>query len=288
VRLRLGVVGALVPTKMVVPVDGRECESASHGRKVPIVSAPHAGENLWMRQFHPAPAAATRLVCFPHAGGSAPYFLPVSKALSPGVDVVAVQYPGRQDRRHEKCLDDIGDLADAVLPELLPLADRPLVLFGHSMGATLAFEVALRLERRGIVPLALFASGRRAPSRFRDERVHTRGDDEIIKELRLLSGTSSEVLGNEEILRMALPAIRGDYKAAETYRHTDGARLAAPIHVHYGTEDPRVDREEAGAWAEHTSGRCEIHPHPGGHFYLNDEAPHVIKAVARVCSSVTT
>ncbi|MCX3292353.1 MULTISPECIES: thioesterase II family protein [Streptomyces] len=252
------------------------------------MSTPHVDENLWVRQFHPAPAAATRLVCFPHAGGSAPYFLPVSKALSPGVDVLAIQYPGRQDRRQEKCVDNIADLADAVTAELLPWTDRPLVLFGHSMGATLAFEVALRLERKDIVPLALFASGRRAPSRYRDERVHQRSDDEIIQELKALSGTSSEVLGNEEILRMAMPAIRGDYTAAETYRHTGGARLSAPIHVHYGTEDPRVSREEAEAWAEHTSGRFDIQSHPGGHFYLNDEGPRVIEAIARVCSTATT
>ncbi|MFF7490302.1 thioesterase II family protein [Streptomyces luteogriseus] len=252
------------------------------------MSTPHVDENLWVRQFHPAPAAATRLVCFPHAGGSAPYFLPVSKALSPGVDVLAIQYPGRQDRRQEKCVDNIADLADAVTAELLPWTDRPLVLFGHSMGATLAFEVALRLERKDIVPLALFASGRRAPSRYRDERVHQRSDDEIIRELKALSGTSSEVLGNEEILRMAMPAIRGDYTAAETYRHTGGARLSAPIQVHYGTEDPRVSREEAEAWAEHTSGRFDIQSYPGGHFYLNDEGPRVIEAIARVCSTATT
>ncbi|PAZ14897.1 thioesterase [Streptomyces sp. SA15] len=251
------------------------------------MSTPHVDENLWVRQFHPAPAAATRLVCFPHAGGSAPYYLPVSKALSPSVDVLAIQYPGRQDRRQEKCVDNIAELADAVTAELLPWADRPLVLFGHSMGASLAFEVALRLERKDIVPLALFASGRRAPSRYRDERVHLLGDDEIIQELKSLSGTSSEVLGNEEILRMAMPAIRGDYRAAETYRHSGGMRLAAPIHVHYGTEDPRVSREEAEAWAEHTSGRFEIHRHAGGHFYLNDEGPRVIEAIARVCSTVT-
>ncbi|BFO16870.1 hypothetical protein SHKM778_32580 [Streptomyces sp. KM77-8] len=102
-------------------------------------------------------------MCLPHAGGSASYFFPVSRRLSSVADVLVVQYPGRQDRRREPCLGSVADLADALAGELLPLRGGPLVLFGHSLGATVAFEVARRLEAEGAPPLALFASGRRAP-----------------------------------------------------------------------------------------------------------------------------
>ncbi|GGS19830.1 oleoyl-ACP hydrolase [Streptomyces humidus] len=250
-----------------------------------MVSAHRVDENLWIRRFHPAPSAATRLVCLPHAGGSASYFFPVSSTLAPAVDVLAVQYPGRQDRRHEACVDNIPDLADAVTAALLPVADRPLVLFGHSMGAVLGFEVGARLEKAGVVPLALFASGRRAPSRHRDENVHLRSDDGIVAELKALSGTQAAVLADEEILRMVLPAVRSDYKAVETYRHTGGLRLAVPIHAHFGVDDPLVTRDEAQAWADHTSGDFTLHSHPGGHFYLDEQAPRVIEAIARVTSA---
>ncbi|MFJ6053819.1 thioesterase II family protein [Streptomyces sp. NPDC092307] len=250
------------------------------------MTASGVDENLWMRQFHPAPGAKVRLVCLPHAGGSAPYFFPVSKALSPALDVVAVQYPGRQDRRDEPGIDNIADLADAVTDALLPWADRPLIIFGHSMGATLAFEVALRLEAKGIVPLAVFASGRRAPSRHRDERVHLRSDDDLIREIQSLSGTQAAVLGDEEILRMVLPAIRSDYKAAETYRYETGPKLQAPIQAHFGVDDPKVSADEARAWEEHTTGTFELQTYPGGHFYLNQQAARVIDAIARVASTV--
>lgn len=163
---------------------------------------------LWMRRFHPADDAAVRVVCFPHAGGAASYFFPVASALSPAADVLAVQYPGRQDRRREPCIDNIEALADAVLAELPHWLDRPLVLFGHSMGATVAFEVARRLERDGTIPLALVVSGRRAPSRHRVETVHLRDDNGLITELKALSGTDAQVFGNEELLRMVLPAVR--------------------------------------------------------------------------------
>ncbi|WP_308358529.1 thioesterase II family protein [Streptomyces sp. NEAU-Y11] len=248
------------------------------------MTAQPTGTSLWIRQFHPAPDAATRLVCLPHAGGSASYFFPVSKALSPKVDVLAIQYPGRQDRRNEKCIDSIRDLADALVPELLPWTDKPLALFGHSMGATLGFEVALRLEQKGVVPVTLFASGRRAPSAHRDETVHQRDDEGLIAEVKSLSGTDSQLLGDDEILRMVLPAIRSDYKAAETYAYVPGPRLAAPIQAHVGTSDPKATVDEVRAWSEHTSGEFALHTYPGGHFYLNSQASRVIASISETLS----
>src|SRR5215203_6385281 len=107
-------------------------------------------ESLWARCFHPAPDAPAQLVCFPHAGGSASFYFPVSAQLSPTAEVFALQYPGRQDRRKESSPDDLATLADQVYEALRPrLKDRPTTFFGHSMGATLAFEVARRLEADG-------------------------------------------------------------------------------------------------------------------------------------------
>jgi surfactin synthase thioesterase subunit len=239
-----------------------------------------AGTGAWIRRFHPAPEAPVRLVCFPHAGGSATFYFPVSRAMSPHVDVLSVQYPGRQDRRGEPCIDTVAGLADAVVEELLPWADRPLALFGHSMGASLAFEVALRLESRGVVLRGLFASGRRAPSRFRDEAVHLAGDDTLIEELKKLSGTDTQVLGDPEILRMILPAVRNDYRAAETYRFTGGPRLNCPVLALVGEEDPQVTPEEADAWQEHTNGPFRVRRFTGGHFFLNSHAAAVMSEIS--------
>ncbi|WP_457031914.1 thioesterase II family protein [Kitasatospora sp. P5_F3] len=233
----------------------------------------------WTRRFHPAPEAPTRLVCFPHAGGSATYYFPVSRALSPGLDVVSIQYPGRQDRRHEPGVDSVDRLADLVVEELGDWLDRPLALFGHSLGATLAFEVAKRLERRGVVPVALFASGRRAPSRHRPGRVHLYGDAELIANLKKMSGTDAQVLGDDEMLQMIMPAIRSDYKAAETYQYRPGPKLSCPIIALTGDEDPEVNLEEARAWSEHTTAGFEMQVFQGGHFYLNQHAPAVLRAI---------
>ncbi|MFJ2033831.1 thioesterase II family protein [Streptosporangium sp. NPDC087985] len=239
-------------------------------------------DDLWIRRFHPANGADARLVCLPHAGGSASFYFPVSQALSPTVDVLAVQYPGRQDRRGERCIENIGALADEIARVLRSWTDRPLALFGHSMGAILAFEVTRRLERDAdTVPFGLFASGRRAPSTRRAESVHLRDDDGIVAELKRLNGTDSSVLGDDELLRMVLPATRSDYRAVETYVCEPGATVRAPITVLTGDADPKTTLDEARAWSAHTTGDFDLRVYSGGHFFLTSHAKDINAEIAR-------
>ncbi|KOV78034.1 thioesterase II family protein [Nocardia sp. NRRL S-836] len=227
-------------------------------------------QDTWLRSFAPNPDSEIQVVCMPHAGGSASFYVPFAEELAPVADVLAVQYPGRQDRRHEPCIDDLGTLANRVAEALTPHLDRRTILFGHSMGATLAFEVARRTSAAH-----LFASGRRAPSCWRDERVHQRDDQGLIAEMQALNGTGSALLQNEKILRMVLPAVRADYRAAETYRYAEGPDITSSISVVVGDDDPMVTLDEAHAWQRHTTGTTELHVLPGGHFYLADHWPRV-------------
>jgi len=245
------------------------------------MTTPAEQDSLWIRRYHPRPDAAVRVVCLPHAGGSASFYRPLSAALSAFADVLAVQYPGRQDRYAEPCVATIEELADQITPVLLAWADRPLVLFGHSMGATLGFEIARRLEHdHGIVPHALFASARRAPSTSRTETVHLRGDDGIVKEMRRLSGTDSAVLDDPELIRMALPALRADYRAIETYAYRPGPKLRCPVWSLVGADDPKVTLDEARAWSQHTEGDFELRAFEGGHFYLTEHQQQVVRLIA--------
>ncbi len=254
----------------------------------PSESTTDSGSTAWLRRYHPGGESRARLVCFPHAGGSASFFHPVSAWFTGEADVVAVQYPGRQDRRREPCLDDIAVLADRIAAALSVLPAGPAVFFGHSMGAVLAFETAWRLERTGAGPAAVIASGRRAPATRRDEAVHRLDDDGVLAELRLLNGTASAVLADEEILRMALPAIRGDYRAVETYRCVPGRRIAAPITVVTGDRDPKTTEAEAAAWREHTSGEFAMHVFAGGHFFLTEHQAGVNAVIAAELARVAT
>ncbi|OIJ68199.1 thioesterase II family protein [Streptomyces mangrovisoli] len=239
------------------------------------------GQADWFRNFAPAPQAPVRLVCLPHAGGSAGYYVPVARALAPRVEVLAVQYPGRQDRRHEAPFTDVRLLADAVAERLAPYADRPLALFGHSMGATVGYEVALRLEAAGRGPAHLFVSGRRAPSVVVEERWHLATDAGLVREVKSLAGTDTAFLDDPELLEMVLPVIRADYRAVETYRADPAApRLACPVTALTGDHDPKAAVEHVLRWERHTTGGFTAQVFSGGHFYLNDHAADVLRTVA--------
>lgn len=238
------------------------------------------GRGRWVRRFHPSSRAATTLVCFPHAGGSAGFYYPMSQALTPSTEVVAIQYPGRQDRYSEPALVDLHLLADCIAADLAGRLDRPTALFGHSMGAVIAFEVAQRLQAQATVPFGLIVSGRRAPSRRRRELVHLGGDAALIEEVRRLSGTSTGVLADPTLLRLVLPALRGDYRAVETYRHRPGPPLFCPVVALAGDADPLADLDEIAAWAEHTEAGFRMRVFSGGHFFLLAHAAAVQQEVS--------
>lgn len=242
-------------------------------------------DSLWIRRFAPAPDVPMQLVCFPHVGGSAAFYGKMAAALCPKVDVLAVQYPGRLDRRRENPLESVAELADQITTALAAWRDRPLALFGHSLGAVIAFEVARRLERDDQPPVAMFASARRAPSRVRSESAHLLDDDALIREVRALGGTDPRVFDDDELIALALPVIRADYRAIETYSYVAGKPLTCPVIVLTGQDDQKVSPEEAQAWATHTTGRCEVVTLPGGHFYLNEQVEAVTTIVlARLCA----
>ncbi|ABD11779.1 MULTISPECIES: thioesterase II family protein [Frankia] len=237
--------------------------------------------DLWLRRFHPASASAPRLVCFPHAGGAASFYVPLSRALSPVAEVRSVQYPGRQDRRTERPETAIEPLADRIADVLRPLTDRPLAFFGHSMGSTVAFEVTRRLEAAGgPVPFVLFASGRRAPSASRAESVHLLDDEGFLREIRALGGTDPRILADPEILKLILPPTRADYRAIETYSAPSDAVIGTAITVLVGDSDAKATVAEAEQWRAHTTGAFTLKVFPGGHFYLSDQQAAVIDTVS--------
>lgn len=243
--------------------------------------APADTSGVWLRRYRPSETAAVRLVCFPHAGGSASAFIGLAGALTPaGIEVLAVQYPGRQDRRHEPCIRTVDALVEALLPELGQWTGRPFALFGHSLGATLAYETARRLAASGRDPVHLFVSGRRAPGIPLRDLPHLLDDQALIARISRLQGTDPELLRDEELLRMVLPAIRSDYEMAGAYRHRPGPALGVPLTALTGDSDPNVSVEDARRWSEVAGDSFRLHVLPGGHFFLNDRTESVGHIIA--------
>ncbi|MFH8407383.1 thioesterase II family protein [Streptomyces sp. NPDC018019] len=239
------------------------------------------GKNAWIRDVRRGPRPAAHLIFFPHAGGSASYYRPFAAHLGERLDVSAIQYPGRQDRWNDPFVPSVEGLADEVAGCLNPHDPTPLVLFGHSMGASIAFEVARRLADLGRpADRRLVVSGRRAPSMFRDEApLHQGTDAELLAEVARLDGTAGQLLDDPDIVRLILPAIRNDYRVVETYRPPADAVLDIPLLCLTGDADPRVTREEAAAWKTHTAAEYREETFPGGHFYLAEHAAAVFRVV---------
>ncbi|MDX3641532.1 thioesterase II family protein [Streptomyces sp. MB09-02B] len=236
----------------------------------------------WLRRYRPAPEGAVRLLCLSHAGGSASAYHPMALALAPAADVLAAQYPGRQDRFAEPPSEDLRELAGRIVEAVTGDDDRPLALFGHSMGAVVAYEVALALQAAGRPPVRLFVSGRRAPSTHRaGPALHLGSDAELLRAVRRLGGTDGRVFDDEELVQLVLPALRGDYKALETYEPRPDGRLTCPVTVLTGDADPVTPVADARAWSGHTEGPTELCVFPGGHFYLNERPEEVVGVVRR-------
>lgn len=250
---------------------------------------PGTDAERWLRRFRPNASARVRLVCFPHAGGSASFYHPVAMAHAGAADVVILQYPGRQDRRREPLMRSVAEYVGRIAPILENERPLPTVFFGHSMGAVLAFETALALADTPAAPRAVMASGRRAPATHRDEQVHLRDDKGLLDELRQLNGTQADLLGDEEILRMTLPAVRSDYRVIETYQAVPDRTVDCPITVLVGDDDPKTTVAEAERWREHSTATAafRMRTFPGGHFYLAAHQAEVNAELAATLSAVS-
>ncbi|WP_433564549.1 thioesterase II family protein [Nocardia sp. CA-151230] len=228
----------------------------------------------WIRQFQaPSAESAPPLLIFPHAGAGASAYRVFAKTLAAEFDVVVFQYPGRQDRAREAALETLPDIAAGAFAEFRESAHEtgvPLTIFGHSMGAVIAFEFARLAEAAGLSVRLLVASSAAAPARVAALPGHPTEDEALLDHMSALNGTGAEVLGSREVLRMALPVMKADYRAFDAYSCTPDIAVDAPILVLGGDEDEFVAPRDLYAWESHSRGGIRVTLFAGGHFYLND------------------
>jgi surfactin synthase thioesterase subunit len=231
--------------------------------------------------------ARQRLICFPWAGGGPSAFRDWGRALRPDTEVWGVCLPAHEGRIAEPPSTNLLDAADKVATALRAMMSLPLVLFGHSLGSWLAFEVARRMELSGTPVRHLVVSGRRAPSVQADtERIGDLPDAILLETIRTVyGGIPDDVWSQPEILETLLPALRGDLRMLESYRYRPGPKLVCPITVMGGDSDPHTSATGwLEAWQVETDGPFQILRLPGGHFFVESASAEVLQNLEAVLS----
>ncbi len=246
-----------------------------------LPSTPHPSKSPWVACPRPNPGAKIRLFCLPYAGGGGSVFRQWPARLNGAAEVCPVLLPGREARFRERPFKRMEPLVAGLCGGLAGHLDRPFALFGHSMGALIAFELCRALEREGFSPSCLLVSGSRPPhASFSDADVYGLPDEEFLDCLhRRYRAIPDAVRENRELAEIVLPALRADFELLETYRLDGGPGLTCPIVAFGGRSDETVSPDELAEWARHTSGAFRCHLFEGDHFFLRSAEPALLAAV---------
>ncbi|GGM08814.1 MULTISPECIES: thioesterase II family protein [Micromonospora] len=227
------------------------------------------------------------LVVVPYAGSGVAPFRDWADALADVATVTAVLLPGREHLFGQPALTSMADVLRGLTPQVEALAPRPVVLFGHSMGAVVAFALARQLRRRGVPPAGLIVSGAGSPCR-RDptDLVHLLDDDALLRRTADFGGMPPQLLADRELLGLFTPVLRADFQVLETWPVDPQPPLALPVTVLRGTGDTTVTDHQADGWRTHTVTDPDEHFFAGGHFFVHTARAEVLRTVADVLAAV--
>lgn len=231
----------------------------------------------WVRPYRLSPLPRMRLVCFAHAGGSASFFNSWTEHLPSYIDLLAVQYPGRENRFNEPAATSMSSLARESSQALLKFCDAPIALFGHSLGAVLAYETALRLEQAAVTLRHLFVSAQPAPHMKRAGKLHLGSEEALLEDIYRQGHPGNVLLDGTALRDVFLPIIRSDYEAIETYTRTQPRALNCPVDVLLGDTDTEVTETEGLGWQSTSLYPLTLQRFPGGHFYLIEQRYQTIQ-----------
>lgn len=246
-------------------------------------------DRRWLAGRELSPHADVRLFCLPYAGGGAAVYRGWQELAPDGMQVVALELPGRGTRLREAPFLRLASLIRSMADALTDALDRPYALFGHSMGGLLAFELARALRHRTVrQPAHVFISAAASPSAPPVRPLlHCATDDEIRQRLAELGGTPPDLLDNVELMQLMLPVLRSDFSVLETYEHRTEVPLSMPLTVLGGRSDRVVPPKALDGWQRHTSAGSRLCLFPGGHFFLHGVTADVLATVAWDLSAAT-
>jgi surfactin synthase thioesterase subunit len=242
---------------------------------------PGTQRDPWIPLRPPGPLRGTPLLCLPHAGGGAATFRDWNQDLPSSIECLAVEYPGRGARMHDEPFRRVRDLAESAAQALARWCEGRYFMFGHSVGALVAFEMARLLSRRGHPPAHLFVSGCRAPHIAPTTgAAHTLEPAALRARLASWGGAPGAIVDDPELFALFERGIRADLEAAETYLHAGPEDLGVPISAFTALEDPLAPEPAVAAWSGYTSTYFALRRMPGNHFFLKDARSLLLQTLA--------
>ncbi len=239
--------------------------------------------NSWLLCTSSSKPVQSRLFCLPYTGGDASAYRSWTGELPRGVDVCAAQLPGRGKRIREPRITRMDALIPLLVEAMRESLGQPFAIFGHDLGALIAFELARSLRRMSLPqPARLFLFCHRAPnlpSRVAD--IHRLEESESRKELRLRADVPEEVLEHEELMALVSPILRADFEIEETYSFVAEDPLDVPFTIVGGLADDRVDASELEAWRQQTRAEARVEMLPGDHSYLHSQHKRLLEVITR-------
>ena len=241
----------------------------------------------WFIRPQPKLAPSTRLICLPYAGGSAATYVPWSRLLPPEVELIALQPPGRGSRMAQPPHSQMQPLVSELMSVFQKVTDRPYVIFGHSLGSRVGFELMLQCQMKGIAASgALHRLGQPGTAPVKAGAAHTRpAGCEVCRGAARPGWHARGGLNNSELIQWLLPLLRADFRIADTHRSSRTA-LNCPLTVLGGTEDETVSATEIEAWRDVAASECDIHWVNGGHFFVERNREWVLERVNAVLAGV--
>jgi surfactin synthase thioesterase subunit len=231
--------------------------------------------------------AKLRLFCFPYGGAGASGYRAWARGLPQDVEIVPVNFPGRESRFRETPYTRMEPLL-AELTKTLDLTSSPFAFFGHSLGALVAFALARELRRLGRrAPSLLAVSGYPAPQLHRDRpHVAHLPHDQFVATLREHFDVTDELLDNPVLAEMALPVLRADLAIVETFTYRDEPPLDLPLAAFGGIGDPEASEEQIRGWQAQSTRPVRERMFPGGHFFVNSEREAVVAELAAALQGI--
>ena len=238
----------------------------------------------WFVPFKYNKNSYIRLFCFHYGGGSASAYREWAKDLIDYVDLIAIQLPGRESRFSEPLLDNISDIVNELSLNFYNYLDKPYILFGHSIGALISFELTRTLRKKVMQqPKSLIISGTKAPQvPLKSPPIHCLPTPELIQKIREYNGIPRDIIENKELMDIFLPIIRADFCISETYSYYSEPPLACPIMALGGLNDYTFDSQDLLKWQEQTTALFQYELLPGDHFFIKSSYPEVINIVNKI------